>query len=264
MRPRVTRDVKGNELMTGFAHGIPNWADLSVSDLDAGKWFYGELFGWTFTDVSNPRGRYTLAFNGEHNVAALVPQQTPDQEATWTVYLAAADAQATAARIKNAGGQILAGPAPVGELGTMALVTDPAGARFGLWQPGTHQGFQQTRSPGSFTWTEAHVPDADVADAFYEGVFGYTTMDAGPELRLWAPAGTEFGPATAFGGRKLLADTHAVPYFEPYFAVADCDATAEAAAKLGGTVLKAPFDTPFGRLAILTDSQGAVFVTEAR
>ena len=152
----------------------------------------------------------------------------------------------------------------MGDLGTLAMVADPGGAVFGLWQGAAHRGFGQTRRPGSFTWFEVHVPDTAAADAFYEGVFGYSTVDAGEELRLWAPAGTTFGPDTAIGGRKLQADAAGPAYVESFFGVADCDAAARKADGLGGTVLRRPFDTPFGRLAVLADDQGAAFVIEAR
>jgi predicted enzyme related to lactoylglutathione lyase len=44
-----------------------------------------------------------------------------------------------------------------------------------------------------------------------------------------------------------------------YFAVADADATAAKATESGGTVIAAPFDTPVGRMAVLSDPQGAAF-----
>jgi predicted enzyme related to lactoylglutathione lyase len=196
-------------------------------------------------------------------VAALRSRQNEQTPAAWTVHLATADATSSVALIEAAGGTMIVNPAPVGERGVTALAVDPEGAVFGLWQSGTHQGFQQTRQPGSFTWTEVHVRDTARADAFYDDVFGYTTSDAGPDLRLWAPAGAEFGPDTAFGGRKLLS--HEGPaYFEAFFAVADADIAAERAEQLGGKVIQAPFDTPFGRLAVLADNQGAAFMVEAR
>jgi uncharacterized protein len=44
-----------------------------------------------------------------------------------------------------------------------------------------------------------------------------------------------------------------------YFAVTDCDAAAARATELGGQVTVPPTDAPPGRLAMLTDPQGASF-----
>jgi len=41
--------------------------------------------------------------------------------------------------------------------------------------------------------------------------------------------------------------------------VEDCDAAADTVQRLGGQVLRAPEDTPFGRTANVADDQGAVF-----
>jgi uncharacterized protein len=278
--------------MTEHIDGVPCWADLAVPDVEAAKRFYGGLFGWTFADADPDRalaagsavpgqadaeahgaaaaaetaagGPYATAFSGPHQVAAIAPRRGERQPVAWTLYLAAGDVAATVRRIGKAGGTLLAGPDAVGGLGTVATVADPEGAVFGLWQSAAHSGFGQTRRPGSFTWFEVHVHDTAGADAFYEGVFGYSTVDAGEDLRLWAPAGTAFGPDTAIGGRKVQPDAATPAYVEPFFGVADCDTAARKAADLGGTVLQAPFDTPFGRLAVLADDQGAVFVVEAR
>ena len=52
----------------------------------------------------------------------------------------------------------------------------------------------------------------------------------------------------------------APPYWMPYFAVADCDATAAKATQLGGSSCVPPTDIPnVGRFAVLGDPQGAVF-----
>jgi uncharacterized protein len=44
-----------------------------------------------------------------------------------------------------------------------------------------------------------------------------------------------------------------------YFAVDDADAAVELIKKIGGKVNHGPFDTPYGRIAIVSDPFGAVF-----
>jgi predicted enzyme related to lactoylglutathione lyase len=48
-------------------------------------------------------------------------------------------------------------------------------------------------------------------------------------------------------------------HWNSYFAVSDADAAAARAQAAGGMVLQPPFDSPFGRIAVLADPQGAGF-----
>jgi predicted enzyme related to lactoylglutathione lyase len=183
----------------------------------------------------------------------------------WTVYFATPDAVSLAGRIRDAGGQLVVEPMPVGPFGTMALAADPEGAVFGLWQGGTHTGFEKQQEPGSFCWTEVYSRDKTVVDPFYESVFGYggyDLEDAGVDFRTWSPVGAKPGPDTAIGGRSVMSGAFPVEmpsHFLIYFNVADCDATADAVVRLGGRVQAPPFDIPYGRIAVLMDDQGASF-----
>ncbi|MEV5979064.1 VOC family protein [Streptomyces sp. NPDC052114] len=257
----AVRDPRG-----GYAEGVPCWVDAMLPDVEGGKRFYGELFGWTFGEaVGQEYGHHVMAYRDGLPVAALAPKTDGRMPTVWTVYLATPDAAALAGRIKEAGGSMVMQAIPVGSFGTAGLAADPEGAVFGLWQGSAHQGFGLRRRPGSFCWTEVYSRDKDLVDPFYEGVFGYGGSDldlGGEEFRTWSPAGTEPGPDTAIGGRGLVTGSFPAEmpaHFLVYFSVADADATAAAATRLGGRVHAPPFDIPYGRIAVLTDNQGATF-----
>ncbi|WP_030207359.1 VOC family protein [Streptomyces sp. NRRL S-87] len=252
--------------MAAFAEGTPCWVDASLPDVEAGKRFYGELFEWTFGDSAGPEyGGYTQAYCEGRNVAALAPKPDGRMPTVWNVYLAAKDARATAARIRGAGGQVIMDPMPVGPYGSVALAADPGGAVFGLWEPGTHHGFERHGEPFSYCWTELYTRDRDAVDTFYAQVFGYVPQDrddAGIEYRTWSPPGAEPGPDTAIVGRSVITDAfpEAMPaHFLAYFAVPDCDRSVATVRRLGGRVSADPFDTPYGRVAVVADNQGAAF-----
>ncbi|MCB5167561.1 VOC family protein [Streptomyces bambusae] len=252
--------------MAGFAEGTPCWVDAALPDLDAGKRFYGELFEWTFGGPAGPEyGHYTQAYSEGRNVAALAPKPDGRMPTVWNVYLATRDARATATRIREAGGQVIMDPMPVGPFGTSAMAADPGGAVFGLWQPGTHHGFEQLNKPYSYCWTEVYTRARDEVDTFYARVFGYLADDrddAGIEYRAWSPPGTAPGPDTAIAGRSVLTSAfpEALPaHFLVYFAVPDCDTSCATVRRLGGRVTADPFDTPHGRIAVVADNQGAAF-----
>ncbi|MGW8990872.1 VOC family protein [Streptomyces zhihengii] len=263
--------------MAEFVQGMPCWVDAALPDVEAGKRFYGELFGWTFTDRGGDRlpggrtrGRSADAYSGGRLVAALTPKSDGRMPTVWSVYLATPDAPALARRITESGGQVINAPLSVGPAGAYAVAADPGGAVFGLWQGGERAGFEKHGEPGSYCWTEVYTRDKERVDAFYEGVFGFQGTDlpgiASEDFRMWSPEGTEPGESTAVGGRSVIDDSLPAEmpgHFLVYFCVEDCDDAARRAAALGGRVRTAPYDIPYGRIAELTDDQGAAFAVLA-
>ncbi|MER5949400.1 VOC family protein [Streptomyces sp. NPDC001904] len=267
---------------SAFPEGAPCWADVQLPDVETGKRFYGDLFGWTFDEGAGAeRGYYTAAYSEDRAVAALAPLFGGAGPA-WTVHFAVRDAYATAARVTRSGGRVLTGPLSVGTAATMALVTDRDGGIFGLWQAGSDLGFEVAGEPGAYCWAELRVRDTARADAFYETVFSYAAGDAGDAgadgaggavgdtalpgdgnprdgLRLWAPAGTVPSPATAVVGRRSSSGTPLTGGFLVHFGTAELEATTADALRLGGEIQVPAHPTGYGRVTVLADDQGALF-----
>lgn len=246
--------------MTTQPAGTPNWVDLGTSDLADARRFYSALFGWTADVSASPHaGGYTIFNKDDKPVAGAGPLLSEGQPTAWSTYLATDDADAVAARVEAAGGQVLAGPFDVMEHGRMAVFADPAGAPFSVWQAGTMPGAALFNEPGSLAWNELTTRDAEGAKEFYGSVFGwrpeetpmgayaYTTwhLDDRPIGGMMPMTGEEWGDLP--------------PHWMVYFAVEDTDAAAARAAELGGKVSVPPTDFPFGRFAVLNDPQSAVF-----
>ena len=234
---------------TGYGEGVPCWVDAQLPDVAAGKRFYGELFGWTFEEA--PGGSVWALRDGEP--AAGLGRKTDGRMPTvWTVYFATPDIEGLADRIWAAGGQVVTAPMPVADLGTSALVTDPEGAVFALWEPAGHQGFGVRRKSGAFAWAELYARDTEAANTFYGGLF----HDA------------LFGPgAHPYFGRAPVADVFPAempPHFLVHFQVADCEAALGTVGRLGGRVQAPPFETSYGKVAVVTDNQGASFAVLER
>ncbi|MEV7955934.1 VOC family protein [Streptomyces sp. NPDC087532] len=166
--------------MAAFAQSAPCWVDVQLPDLEAGKRFYGELFGWTFRAGDGP---YADAFSGGKLVAALVAKQDGRMPTAWGIYFATDDIVASVARVREAGGQVIIDPVRAGRAGAVAQAADPGGAVFGLWQAGDREGFEKQNEPVSFCWTEVHTRHKDRVDAFYEEVFGFQGTDLGTSGR---------------------------------------------------------------------------------
>ncbi|MGD9484615.1 VOC family protein [Streptomyces sp. TRM70308] len=251
--------------MAAHPDGVPCWADAVVPDLAAARHFYGELFGWTYAaDPAAPRTR-TGAFRDGRAVAALVPRtpRTPDPEAphaVWTLYYAADDADATAARVREHGGELLVAPVDVAGFGRVCVARDPGGAVFGVRQPGTRPGFAACSGPGTYAWAEVRTRDAGAVDAFYPAVFPglrpRPAPDASADRVVWEVGGTPVATRCRMDARwPVRTPAHTAVHF----AVDDCDAAVTAVPRLGGRLVHGPVDTPGGRLAGVADQQGAVF-----
>lgn len=240
--------------------GTPCWADAMFSDLEGAKSFYGDVLGWTFAEAMAEFGNYTQAYANGKAVAAVVPPP-PGQagQSQWCLYFAARDAAATAARIRDNGGEVLMEPMRVGDFGTMCLARDPGGVVFGVWQAGTHEGFDTMAEPGAYTWAEVFTREPGKSDAFFPAVFSYTQKemeDEAMDFRIY-----DLGERSVLGRMKMTDDfpPEMPPYINVYFAVEDCDDAVAKATKAGGVLRFGPMDTPFGRFAALSDPQGANF-----
>ena len=243
-----------------YAQGTPNWVDLQTTDQAAAKAFYTGVFGWSYDDQPMDGGAvYSIAKIGDESVAAIAPQ-SPELVAAgappmWNTYLAVDSVDEAAAKVGPAGGTVAMEPFDVMDAGRMAFILDPSGAAVALWQAGQHIGSTLVNEPGTVTWNELITTDP-AAIKFYEQVLGVTTstVDMGPgEYTLFHVNDQMVGGSTP-------PPMEGVPnHWHVYFAVEDADATAAKATELGGSVMVAPFDTPVGRIAILTDPQGAVF-----
>lgn len=247
-----------------YAPGTFCWVELATSDGEAAKKFYTELFDWTFDD--NPMGPdmvYTMLKSDGKEVGALY-KMMPEMSSMgipphWMSYASTENADDTAAKAISLGGTIMKEPFDVMDFGRMAVIQDPTGAVFSLWQAGTHKGAAVVNAPGSLCWNELMTTDSDKAGDFYTGLFGWgkDVQNLGPmEYTMFT-----HGDRPTAGMLKMTPDMgNTPPNWLVYFAVDDCDARTQKATELGGNVMKPADDIPgIGRFSILTDPQGAAF-----
>ena len=244
---------------TPWQAGTPSWADLTTPDATAAAAFYTAVMGWEVHDRGADFGHYAVCTRDGHAAAGLGPAASPDQPTAWTTYLAVDDVEKVAESVVTHGGTLLVPPVTVADQGRMALALDPTGAPFGLWQALSMIGAELVNEPGGMVWNEHHSADPEAARAFYGAVLGhtYTVVEGGEGYTTIDGA----GPGNTVGGiGGLAADEAGGPSsWAVYFAVDDADAAVAAATARGGHVVSGPDDTPFGRMATLTDPQGARF-----
>jgi uncharacterized protein len=250
--------------MTEYAPGVPDWIDLGSPDIDASVSFYGGLFGWDVPPSENAEetGDYRLAMLRGKPVAGVMPLMQEGQPPAWSSYVAVEDADATAAKVQEAGGTVMAEPMDVMDLGRMAVFGDPEGAVFGVWQAKSFAGAGIVNEAGALAWNELNTRDPEGAADFYRTVFGWEARPFGqgdPPYLTVHPGGAERGVGGIMDVRGRLPDE--VPaHWLVYFAVDDTDATVAKAQELGGSVVMEPTDIPeVGRLAVVKDPHGAHF-----
>ena len=268
-----------------YIAGVPCWIDTSQPDPAAAVAFYRDLFGWEIEDVmpADAEGSYFTARIRGGNVAAIgsITEGAPPV-ATWNTYVWVDSAEETAAKVKDAGGQILVEPMDVFDAGRMAVFSDPEGAVFAVWEPNRHRGADVVNEAGSLNFNNLNTHDANAAKSFYGAVFGWGTMPMGGGAEAWTLPGygdhlERLNPGTrermgAMGAPGGFIDVVATiaplpdghddvrPHWGVTFAVDDADATAEKAFALGGKILAPPFDAPWVRMSIIADPQGATFI----
>ncbi len=247
---------------SAWPQGMPCWVDVAAEDVDAARLFYEQLFGWQIPPGSEEFGGYSTCRLGENPVAGLSPTMSPEQRSAWMLYFATESADASIAAVIANGGTVIAAPMQVGALGTMALALDPSGCAFGLWQAGEHLGYLVSNEPGSLIWEENMSADMAGNQAFYHAVFGFTYADMSADGFSYASFGV---PATgdpdrpAGGIGQIPAGDDSPPGWGLYFAVEDADESVDQVVKLGGSVIRPGWDTPFGRMAMVADPGGARF-----
>ena len=229
------------------------WHEQVSLDPKKAQNFYTELFGWG-TEVFKPgEVDYTMISSGGQSHGGFGKAMEGAPPPHWLSHVRVANVDETLLKVEGAGGKLAAGPFEMGEVGRMAIVTDPQGAFISLYQPEN----EGAGSEGVFVWDELATTDVDGAQGFYTEVFGWTTKDMGPEFggyRIF-----EVGE-TGIAGVMTLQDASVPAHWQPYIAVDDPDGTTAKAKELGASTLMEPMDVPtVGRIAVLRDPQGAVF-----
>jgi predicted enzyme related to lactoylglutathione lyase len=228
------------------------WIELATNDPAASKSFYTSLFGWAANDMPMAEGVYTMLQKNGQSLGALY--QNKDVPPNWASYVAVASADDSAKKAQDLGANLIAPPFDVMDIGRMAVVADPQGASFCLWEAKKHIGATIRGEIGTLCWNELMTPDIAAAGDFYSKLFSWS-LKPSPEYTEISLGSTGIG-----GMLPLTSDMQGMPAaWSPYIMVDDCDATADKAKSLGAQIYVKPTDIPHvGRFAVIGDPQGAM------
>src|SRR3954470_12668098 len=232
--------------VNAHAPGTFSWPELATSDQNAGVAFYRALFGWDVNE--QPIGAtevYSMFQMRGKAVGAASTQQANEKQMGvpphWNSYVTVADVDESAKKAASLGGTVLAPPFDVMDAGRMAVVQDPTGAVFQIWQANRSIGAMILNEPGALTWTELNTRDTKAAEAFYTGLFGWGVKHSAPSTQMEY---TEFSvngqPSIGMMAMNEHMPAHVPSYWMPYFQVADTDAAVAKVNELGGSVMVPP------------------------
>jgi predicted enzyme related to lactoylglutathione lyase len=247
--------------VTRYEPGSFCWAELATDDAQKAKQFYGALFEWHALD--RPVGAemtYTILQLGGKDVGALYRRDRSKSPGppSWLSYISVKSADECARKAKALEGTVLSEPFDVQDAGRMAVLQDPTGAGFGLWEPKRDIGAKIVNEPGALCWNELQTDDTASASRFYTSLFGWTTKTDSGALPY-----TEFfrGTTAVAGMLPTPAQRESTaPHWLVYFAVEGCEEKAGLAKSLGGSLKVPPTEIPnVGRFSVIQDPQGAVF-----
>ena len=178
-------------------------------------------------------------------------------------YIAVPSADEASAEAAAAGGSVLAEPFDVAPAGRMAVICDPAGASFCVWEAGVRHGAARVNEPSAWAMSLLTTPAPAAAERFYGRLFGWSAEAFGDGVWLWRLPGYVGGepgqPVPRDVVAAMTAGDERPAGWGVNFWIADAEAAAAAAPKLGGTVVVAPFQDAIFRRTVIAAPDGAEF-----
>jgi predicted enzyme related to lactoylglutathione lyase len=248
-----------------YPPGVLCWVDTAQPEPEKALDFYAAVMGWDFIGSDSmpggPAGSYYVAQLRGKDVAGISsPLVEAPPRPEWMTYVAVTNAETVAKRAREADGVIVVEPFETSASGRMAVLRDPAGAAFGIWQAGRRGGAQLVNEPSAWSMSTLNTDDPEGATAFYGALFGWEAAPSGPGVTLLRLPGYVGGEPEQPVPRDMGAMMRAAEgetRWSVDILVADVDQAAAATIEHGGTVRVPPHELPRFRNAVIADPHGA-------
>lgn len=242
------------------------WYELHTPNAAAAAAFYEPVLEWNTRDAGLPDRKYTLVCVGETAIGGLLEKPASafasGEKARWLAYIGVPDVQQFSKRVQEKGGMVHRPAEEIPGVGTFAVVADPQGAIFVLFQPlpGMTRPEQAAGStPGMPAWHDLGALDWEPEFEFYAALFGWTkahAVDMGSNgvYQIFAVG------SQPVGGMMTLPNPAQGAGWMFYFHVEEIEAAVDRAKRNGGTLVHGPSPVPGGQqIAHCLDTQGAIF-----
>ncbi|WP_326523751.1 VOC family protein [Sphingomonas sp.] len=248
-------------------HGTPIWYELLTADPTASKAFYDDVIGWAISDRSDQPGMdyRMIAVSPGDFVGGMMPltseMQAGGAKPGWLFYIGVDDVDATAERLKAAGGTIHMAPFDIPGAGRAAMVADRQGVPFYIMRGSSPESSTAwgRMAMGKCNWNELNTSDQADAQAFYADLFGWQYPDKMPMGAMGDYVFVEAAGET-IGATMTAPEGSPPPAWQFYFRAPDIEAAAARVSAGGGTVHYGPAEVPGGdRIIVASDPQGVMF-----
>ncbi len=150
-------------------------------------------------------------------------------------------------------------PFDVFGVGRMAVVKDPTGAVFQIWQDKRPTAEGIAGVPGTFCWADLKTRDVETASKFYSTLFGWEIAAGEHDSSGYLHIKNGDQPIGGVPPAGMMPP-NVPPHWLLYFYVTDTDASTALAKEMGATVWMGPMSIEkVGRMSVIADPQGAIF-----
>jgi uncharacterized protein len=259
----------------GFEPGVPCWvAHVSAEPAKAVD-FYSALLGWepeSLMPAEHPGDYFLCRLRGRDAAAIVSAHGAPaPPQAAWTTHVWVESADEAAAKAAEAGGSVIGEPFDSPGGGRQAVLADPAGAVFSVWEARERRGAQVVNEPGAWSMSALNGAELEGAKAFYGAVFGWGTDTFGlgnGEVTMWKLPGYVGGEPQQPVARDVIAIAtsqgdgdaeETLAHWSVDFWVRDLDEAVAKTEELGGRTIVPPYELPGAGMkqAVVADSQDA-------
>ena len=233
--------------LTSFDEGMPCWVDIVVSNEEQHhdkRAFLTALFDWTW-DLGTPEmGHYSTALSNGRAVMGLSVGEGMNGAAT--TYFSTNDLESAVARASKLGANVMMPVTQIMDIGTMALLVDPFGVTYGLWQPGVFSGFGVMYEENAPGWFDHASLDPEGASEFYASLSGHDVTSPGPDMRVLQKGEQWYASLTQLPSGES-------PQWKPIYIVDSLERIREVVPRHGGTILVEEMPVPGSALCIFSE-----------
>jgi predicted enzyme related to lactoylglutathione lyase len=233
------------------------WHELYAPDQAGAHAFYEKTLGWK-SQAWDQDASYLMFVGPNGPLAGAV--NDPNGAPNWLAYIGTDDVAATVSRAEGLGGKVVQPLQTMPNGGTYAILTDPQGARFGVYASTAEHGKEAQPKRGEFSWHELATTDYKAAFDFYANLFGWERMvehDMGPlgVYFIFGAKGVQKG-----GMFNQTPEMKGPPFWLGYVRVKDVNQTAKKVKAARGSLINGPMEVPGGDwIAQFIDPYGAMF-----
>lgn len=246
------------------------WYELVTHDVDRALAFYRNVIGWDGRDAGMPGMHYVLFGKDGTDVGGMMTWAAAGASGMppeWMAHIYTAKLDEELKSVIADGGTVIKPAQDIPGVGRFAVVLDPQGAKYLLFEPGTSDvrprlGQMQA---GNVGWHELLTDDAEKALEYYSKHYGWQ-KDFGHDM---GPMGTyqtfRTNQPLYTGGMMSIKTCPGMPeglkpHWKFYFSVEDIEAVQKRVVDAGGTVTMPPMNVPGGsRVSQAMDDQGCAF-----